>query len=179
MTRSAPLVVALVAAFAVPAAAAEPVTAPTTRPKGASGTAIVPDRFLRRWDPVTVFFARDVGPPKGGPEDHSERVVTVTPSHPGAFTWLDARTLQFRPAEPWPPLARFTWSTRDVTVRLTTLMAAPKTTLPANDAVGLERVETITVTFAEPIDPADDAKTDVISMDILDFPIQVFLEESH
>src|SRR5207244_4343203 len=83
------------------------VTPAATRPAAATGMVVVPDHFLRRWDPVTVFFAQDVGPAKGGPEDHPERLVTLSPSHPGAFTWLDARTLQFRPAEPWPPLARF------------------------------------------------------------------------
>src|ERR1700730_18452774 len=76
------------------------------RPAGAQGTIVVPDRFLRRWDPVTVFFAEDRGAAGGGPEDHPERFVALTPAHPGAFQWLDARTLQFRPAEPWPPLSR-------------------------------------------------------------------------
>src|SRR5207244_3346313 len=96
-----------------------------TPPAGQAGTVIVPDHFLRRWDPVTVFFAKDVGPAKGGPEDHTERLVTLSPPHPGAFTWLDARTLQFRPAEPWPPLARFAWAARETKARPTTLRAAP------------------------------------------------------
>ena len=61
---------------------------------------VVPDRFLRAWDPVTVFFDRDPGPPAGGPEDDAERFVRLAPAHPGAFTWLDARTLQFRPPSP-------------------------------------------------------------------------------
>jgi hypothetical protein len=65
---------------------------PLVRPAGATGTVVVPDRFLRRWDPVTVFFVRDVGPAKGGPEDHPERLVTTSPTHPGAFTWIDARS---------------------------------------------------------------------------------------
>ncbi len=148
MRRRALLIAALTAALAERAAAAPPV-----RPAEAKGTVVVPDRFLRRWDPVTVFFERDAGPAKGGPEDHPERLVKVTPAHPGAFTWLDARTLQFRPAEPWPPLARFTWVARDTTARLTTLMAAPRTALPADAAVGLDPVETVSLTFAEPLDP--------------------------
>jgi hypothetical protein len=43
-----------------------------------SGTDIVPDRFLRSWDPLTVFFAG----PKGsgpGPEDRPERFVALDP----------------------------------------------------------------------------------------------------
>src|SRR5205823_5931315 len=117
-----------------------------------------------RWDPVTVFFARDVGPAKGGPEDHPERLLTLSPPHPGAFTWLDARTLQFRPAAPWPPLARFRWGVRETKVRLTTLMAAPSSTIPADAALGLERVEAITLTFAEPIDPAGLARMVTIEL---------------
>src|SRR5256712_10697376 len=153
----------LLALLAAPAAA-EPVTPAATRPAAATGTVVVPDHFLRRWDPVTVFFEQDVGPAKGGPEDHPERLVTLSPSHPGAFTWLDARTLQFRPAEPWPPLARFAWAARETKVRLTTLMAAPSNAIPPNDALGLERVESITLTFAEPIDPADLARMVTIEL---------------
>src|SRR2546426_9109574 len=133
-------------------------------PAAATGTIIVPDHFLRRWDPVTVFFAQDVGPAKGGPEDHPERLVTLSPPHPGAFSWLDARTLQFRPAEPWPPLARFAWAARETKVRLTTLMAAPSNAIPPNAALGLERAEATTLTFAEPIDPADLARMVTIEL---------------
>src|SRR5207249_3297133 len=98
---------------------------------------------------VTVFFAKDVGPAKGGPEDHPERLVTLSPPHPGAFTWLDARTLQFRPAEPWPPLARFAWAARETKARLTTLMAAPSNAIPANDAAA-ESFAEVAFATAEP-----------------------------
>ena len=59
------------------------------RPAGASGTVVVPDSFLRRWDPITVFFAGDTGPSAAGPEDRPERLITLSPPHPGAFVWLD------------------------------------------------------------------------------------------
>src|SRR5712691_10493461 len=100
------------------------------RPESAKGTVIVPDRFLRRWDPVTVFLASDQGPAGGGPEDHPERFVTLSPPHPGAFAWLDARTLQFRPAEPWPPLSRFVWKAGPKTATLATLMVMPTASIP-------------------------------------------------
>jgi hypothetical protein len=129
---------------------------------------VVPDRFLRRWDPVTIFFPHDVGPKTPAPEDHPERFVTLAPAHPGAFAWLDARTLQFRPAEPWPPLARFAWTVERKTIRLTTLMAAPLRTLPADDAVGLGVVDAITLTFAEPIDP--DALAQMITLELRPLP---------
>ncbi|MBV8199012.1 MAG: alpha-2-macroglobulin, partial [Acidobacteria bacterium] len=117
-----------------------------------AGPVVVPDHFLRRWDPVTVFFDRDLGPARGGPEDDPGRWVKVAPRHPGAFRWLDARTLQFTPAEPWPPLTRFTWTAGPVTAPLDTLMSPPASMLPAAGAEGLEPVRTITLVFPEPLD---------------------------
>ena len=67
----------------------------------ADGASVVPEKFLRRWDPITVFFDADTGPAAGGPEDNPARVVTMSPGAPGSWQWLNARTLQFRPAEPW------------------------------------------------------------------------------
>jgi alpha-2-macroglobulin len=138
--------------FALGSAVAEPPAPSEARPAGATGTVIIPDHFLRRWDPVTIFFARDVGPAKGGPEDQPQRLVSMNPKHPGAFYWLDARTLQFRPAEPWPSLGRFQWKADETAVALLTLMATPVRTLPANSSAGIEAVKEITLTFAEPLD---------------------------
>jgi uncharacterized protein YfaS (alpha-2-macroglobulin family) len=139
------------------AAASQAAGAPTAaarnlRQPRRSGTVVVPDHFLRRWDPVTIFFDRDLGPAKGGPEDDPGRWVKVTPRHPGAFRWLDARTLQFTPAEPWPPLTRFSWTAGAVTTPLDTLMSPPTSMLPAAGAEGLEPVRTITLVFLEPLD---------------------------
>jgi uncharacterized protein YfaS (alpha-2-macroglobulin family) len=120
----------------------------------ASAPVVIPDHFLRRWDPVTVFFGHDVGPSGGGPEDHPERVVTLAPAHPGAFRWVDAHTLQFRPAEPWPSLARFTFTAEGRGLTLTTLMDAPVETLPADGAEGLDPVDEVALTFPEPVDTA-------------------------
>src|SRR5215470_9593396 len=60
-----------------------------------AGEILVPDKFLRSWDPVTIFFDADTGPAAGGPEDDPGKYVSFSPPHPGAFTWLGARTLQF------------------------------------------------------------------------------------
>lgn len=149
-------------------ASASAAVAPSAAGPGAGGTAarttgapgqprrgrpvVVPDHFLRRWDPVTVFFDRDLGPARGGPEDDPGRWVKVAPRHPGAFRWLDARTLQFTPAEPWPPLTRFTWTAGAVTTPLDTLMSPPTSMLPAAGAEGLEPVRTVTLVFPEPLD---------------------------
>ncbi len=115
---------------------------------------VIPDKFLRRWDPVTLFYPTPVGPAKGGAERQPQRYVGLSPAHPGAYTWLDARTLQFRPAEPWPALSRFTFAQGAARRTLVTLMEAPLRTVPADGEAGLEAVERITLTFAEPLDAA-------------------------
>jgi uncharacterized protein YfaS (alpha-2-macroglobulin family) len=130
-------------------------------PLGAAetGPRVVPDRLLRRWDPVTVFFASDLGPANGGPEDRAERFVTIEPAQPGAYRWLDARTLQFRPAEPWPALSRFRVTPAGGrTGTLATLLEAPVASVPNDGAEGLEPFDEITLTFGEPLPPAMLAK---------------------
>ena len=62
------------------------------RPEGA---VVVPEKFLRRWDPITVFFDTDTGPASGGPEDHAEKFFSLAPLQAVAATWINARTLQF------------------------------------------------------------------------------------
>jgi uncharacterized protein YfaS (alpha-2-macroglobulin family) len=131
--------------------AAEPGQQVVKRP---AGTVIVPDKFLRRWDPVTLFFDHDFGPATGGAEHAPERLVAMSPSQPGAFTWLNGHTLQFRPAEPWAPLSRTRWALGDRTVELATLMSGPTATVPENGAEGLAPVERIVLTLPEPIDAA-------------------------
>ncbi|MBI3785090.1 MAG: alpha-2-macroglobulin [Deltaproteobacteria bacterium] len=144
-----------VVAFAKTPAPARAQAAVLARPADAKGTTIVPDHFLRRWDPVTIFFAKDTAPAGAGPEDKPERFVRLTPFHPGAFNWLDARTLQFKPAEPWPPLQRFRWNVDKMTTTLATLMAAPLSTVPSDGAIGLDTVDAITLTLPEPLDARD------------------------
>jgi uncharacterized protein YfaS (alpha-2-macroglobulin family) len=129
---------------------------------------VVPEKFLRRWDPVTIFFDRDTGPAKGGAEDDPARFVAMTPAHPGAFTWLDARTLQFRPAEPWPALAHFDWRIGGREMRLVTLLPAPTQTLPADGATALANVESVTLVMPEPVDPAVLAQ--MITIDLRPLP---------
>lgn len=118
-----------------------------------AGVPMIPERFLRRWDAVTFYFDSATGPAGGGAEDRPERFVALSPAHPGAYTWLDARTLQFRPAEPWPALSRFNFRLGGKSHSLVTLMEAPTRTIPADREEGLNPVERITLTFAEPLDP--------------------------
>jgi alpha-2-macroglobulin len=122
------------------------------RPRAESGVAVVPDRFLRSWDPVTVFFPADQVP-AAGPADDPAPKVRLEPEHPGAWTWLDRRTLQFRPAEPWPPLDGVVLRVGAKATFLSTLSSPPIVTAPADGAEGLGPVETVTLTFAQPVDP--------------------------
>jgi hypothetical protein len=122
------------------------------RPAAEHGTVVVPDRFLRSWDPLTVFFDTARGP-GAGPEDHPGSFVTMSPAHEGAWTWLDAKTLQFRPAEAWPPLTVYTVKAGGKTAYLSTLLAPPISVAPTDGSVGLDPVDTITLTFSEPVDP--------------------------
>ncbi len=145
-TLGAALITAAVAATAPPPAHS------ATRPVAASGTLIVPDRFLRSWDPLTIFFARDTGPAKAGPEDDPERLVTLTPDQPGAWTWLDARTLQFRPADPWPPLTRFAVRAGGASASIDTLVNPPSETIPPAGETGLLPLAEITLVFPEALD---------------------------
>jgi uncharacterized protein YfaS (alpha-2-macroglobulin family) len=117
----------------------------------ASPTKVVPEHFLRPWDPITLFFPSDRGPKNGGPEDRPERFVRMRPAHPGAFTWIDARTLQFRPAEPWPALERFDLEVEKRAYALVTLMSPPLSSVPTRDSSDLDQVETIALTFREPM----------------------------
>ncbi len=124
--------------------------APLDRLQRADGAFVVPDRFLRGWDPLTVFYDHDAGPAKGGPEDAPS--VSITPAQPGAWTWLDARTLQFRPAEPWVPLRREMVTLGDRHATLLPLLPLPVGSAPADDPAGITDLDTFALTFATPVD---------------------------
>lgn len=123
-----------------------------------AGSIIVPDQFLRRWDPVTVFFSYDLGKPGGTAEDAPQRFVTMNPQQPGAWTWLNTRTLQFRPAIPWPPLSQFSFQVKvrqeqgGEPLLLSRLLDPTVSTDPANGSVGLEGLQRLTLVFSEPLD---------------------------
>jgi alpha-2-macroglobulin len=120
----------------------------------ADNVLVVPDRFLRGWDPVTVFFPTDTGPTQAGPEDHAERFVTLTPPQPGAWRWLGPRVLQFRPAEPWTPMRRVEIATGNRSATLIPLLPAPVQTAPQDQPEGIANLDTISLTFEQPVDLA-------------------------
>ena len=121
----------------------------------ADGAQVLPDRFLRRWDPVTILFDRDTGPATGGPEDAPARLVTLDPPQPGAWTWLGARTLQFRPTEAWKPLAPVDVKLGSATTHLVPLLPTPVATGPDdNSGSGQLDLDTVALTFEEPVEQA-------------------------
>jgi uncharacterized protein YfaS (alpha-2-macroglobulin family) len=118
----------------------------------ADGTRVIPDRFLRAWDPLTVFFATDRGPRAGGPEDAPQRLATLQPPTPGAWQWLSPRILQFRPAEPWRPLRRVRVTVDGRATELVPLLPVPTAVGPADDPGGIVDLDRIALTFATPVD---------------------------
>lgn len=156
MVRRQPIFVAgfvVAALFLIAALVPGPYAGNTMKaPQRPSGEVIVPGAFLRLWDPVTIFFDSDRGPGSDVAAHDAERFVTLSPAHPGAWRWLDKRTLQFRPAEPWPPLASFDWGVGGKTYTLETLVSPVTWSRPASNANGLGPVESVQLRFRQPVD---------------------------
>ena len=137
-----------------PAKAAGGSEAVLDRLQRADGVQVVPERFLRRWDPVTVFLDKDTGPAAGGPEDQPEKYVTLAPAPAGAWQWLGPRVLQFRPAEPWQPLRRIVVTALGHATTLVPLLPAPVETSPADEPDGIVDLDAVRLTFTDPVDEA-------------------------
>ena len=80
--------------------------------------------------------------------------MRLDPPQPGAWTWLGPRTLQFRPAEPWLALQPVTVALPGGTTRLIPLLPVPVATGPSDSDTGQPGLDTLALTFAEPVDPA-------------------------
>jgi uncharacterized protein YfaS (alpha-2-macroglobulin family) len=129
---------------------------------------VLPERFLREYDPVTVFFTQDRGPRGGGPGDDATALLSVSPAQPGEYRWLDARTLQFLPADPWPSLRTFTFRTPTSSFTRSTLMSPPSSVSPAPSSYNLASFQDLTLSFASPL-PVD-ALADMISLEVRALP---------
>ena len=114
-------------------------------------TRIVPDNLLRSWDPITVFFDTPAGNLSEDGKADARALFSKFPDHPGAFDWIDARTVQFRPAEPWPALTRIVVATPSRKVELATLLEPPVSTSPAAGSHGLANLDRIVLGFANPV----------------------------
>ncbi len=137
------------------------------QPAGA-GVRILPEQFLRGFDPVTVYFPSDQVGEKANADDGAKR-LKLTPDWPGAYTWVDQRTLQFRPAEPWPALARFQFEASSGARKvLTTMMSAPSSMSPAAGTEGLRPFRVVSLTFPQAYPVASLKK--MIQVELRDLP---------
>ncbi|HEY9595986.1 MAG TPA: MG2 domain-containing protein, partial [Spirochaetia bacterium] len=133
-----------------------------------SATSIVPDKFLRGFDPVTVSYASNVGPARGGPADGPGDFLRITPAVPGEYRWLDGRTIQFLPAVPWPALKRIKVQTRDTALTLVTMMSPPVSIVPGPDSTGLEPINGFTLDFRRSLDT--DSLARMVTIEVRDLP---------
>jgi hypothetical protein len=136
------------------------------RPEG-GGVKILPDQFLRGFDPVTVYFPDNAGPGKQSADDGA-KLLKVVPSWPGQWFWADRKTLQFRPAEPWPALARFSFEAGGARKILTTMMSAPSAMSPQPDSTDLRPFRTLTLTFPQAL-PLDSLRK-MLRLEVRDLP---------
>jgi uncharacterized protein YfaS (alpha-2-macroglobulin family) len=146
------LLVMTMLALAALAPGAQADTAPFDKAQRADGARIAPDRFLREWDPITIFFDRDAGPKNGGAEDAPEHFATLSPQPAGEWRWIGPRALQFRPAEQWRPLARVSVKSGGSETKLISLLPTPSETTPAANADPLPELTQIALVFASPVE---------------------------
>jgi alpha-2-macroglobulin len=114
---------------------------------------IMPSEFLRSWDPITLVFNQDIGPAGGGPADNPGDLFRLQPDLAGEYRWVDQRTLQFLPADPWPPLSTIAVGSGDFAYSLQTLMAPPVNVTPSNGSRNLSPVEQVVLTLPAWVDP--------------------------
>ncbi len=116
---------------------------------GQKTVTVVPEIFLRGYDPVTIFFPETVGPNDSQSADDPGELLQIEPDHPGEYRWLDDKTLQFLPTVRWPALRRFTLTANGVVHTLVTLMATPTSISPASGSRELEPIQEILLSFAD------------------------------
>ena len=76
----------------------------------------------------------------------------MQPAAPGAWQWLNGRTLQFRPADPWRELTPVEISGPQISAKLIPLLATPESTSPEANAEPVTDLNRIVLTFAAPVD---------------------------
>ena len=116
---------------------------------GQEGVTVVPEIFLRSYDPITIFFPEESRPSADEAADDPGELFQIEPDHPGEYQWLDGKTLQFFPTVRWPAMRRFTITVNGVAHPLVTLMAAPKSISPSGGSQELEPIQEIQLSFGD------------------------------
>ncbi|MCL2182299.1 MAG: MG2 domain-containing protein [Chitinispirillia bacterium] len=129
---------------------------------------ILPAAYLREYDPVTVFFSRDVVPGAVGPIEPSEQLMSIVPAHPGEFIKVDPRTIEFRPAAPWVPLKRYKVTSQKSSRELITLLPLPKAVYPEAGSVDLAPVARVGLEYSSRID--QQALSRLVGFDVCALP---------
>ena len=75
-----------------------------------------------------------------------------SPEPAGEWRWIGPRALQFRPAEPWKPLARVVVKSGSSETRLVALLPTPCSTTPADGADPIPELTQIALTFPAPVE---------------------------
>ena len=129
---------------------------------------VLPEQYLRGWDPITITLENDYGPEDGGPLDTPGELFSLDPYHPGEYRWLDAKRIQFLPAEAWPPLKEYRIKSIGNEVKLSTLMSPPSSISPSAGSSGLEPFSKIILTFRQQVSP--NVLAELISFQIRPLP---------
>ena len=127
-------------------------SAPFDYPQRADGARVTPDKILRGYDPITVFFTSDAGSSSNKVEDSPEKYVTLLPKTQGEWRWLGPRALQFRPAEAWAPLSHVTVKLGRNETRLVALLPTPISAIPEAGMDPAPEITQVSLTFAQPVD---------------------------
>lgn len=128
-------------------------------------TVILPEKFLREYDPITIFFT-EAKPVKAGPEDHPEKYIDMNIDQPGEFRWVDDKTLQFKPASAWSPLKKYYIKAGGSVRELSTFLNPPVQvrSLPGEG----DYIREFSIAFDQAMDVQDLLK--VLSIEVLDAP---------
>ena len=118
----------------------------------ADGAQIVPAPLPPALGPGDDPVRHTHRPGRGRPGNAPDRLVTLSPPKPGSWTWLGPKTLQFRPTEPWEPLRRETVTVAGNATRLIPLLPVPSATGPTDPANGTADLDTVSLTFDQPVD---------------------------
>ena len=128
---------------------------------------VVPEHFLREYDPITIFFNAEQ--PELSQRKPIESFFKIMPTHPGEYRWVNERTLQFLPAIPWPALETIRISIDNITApNLITLMNPPRYTIPDNGSSQLEPIRFITLYFPGAVDKNKLAR--MITLEVSNLP---------